>query len=325
MTATGGSTILCIVPSPKPPPSRPRSQPATRTLKLDDSLQIANQVQRAVRDQYRPALIVLTGDSVGERISLHGNALVGRDPDAEIVLTDQGVSWQHAFIEDRGGRYVVVDLQSTNGTFVNGERATEIQLSSGDKIRFGKMTVRFEVQDATDEQYNQLVSNLIHIDDLTGLYLRRRFDAELAGLVETARTQGTAVGLLAMDLDGIKAINDTHGHLFGAYTIAQSGKLIGEAIAGVGIACRFGGDEFVAAFPEVDLEQARETAERILTRINEYPYEYEGIRLHPGISIGVATFPADAQTAVELFKAADAALYVAKRAGKNCVRIHGAD
>jgi diguanylate cyclase (GGDEF)-like protein len=292
--------------------------PPKRTLKLATDAG-AGDVGAAVRATQRPALIVMSGHQVGARMSVLGNVLIGRDPDVELVLPDPGVSFRHAFIEDRGDAFVLIDLGSTNGTFVNGQRASETPIAHGDKLRFGQTLVRFEVQDASDEAYAEIVAKLLHIDDLTGLYQRRRFDSELDLLLARAANERRKLGLLVMDLDGVKAINDKHGHLFGAYTISESGKLIGRELEPPAIACRFGGDEYIAALPDCDLRASFELAERILARMATHPFVYEGIALHPGISIGVAEFPTHAQDRDSLFRAADAALYTAKRAGKNRV------
>ena len=223
--------------------------PPKRTLKLDTEQDAAGQVGAAVREKQRPALIVMSGHQVGARIRVLGNVLIGRDPDVQLVLPDPGVSFRHAFLEDRGDEFVLVDLGSTNGTFVNGQRAAETPVAHGDKLRFGQTLVRFEVQDESDAAYAEIVAKLLHIDDLTGLYQRRRFDSELDLLLLRAGGARRTLGLLVMDLDGVKAINDKHGHLFGAYTISESGKLIGKLVQPPAIACRFGGDEYIAALP----------------------------------------------------------------------------
>jgi diguanylate cyclase (GGDEF)-like protein len=289
------------------------------TLKLDESQAAGGALGRAVRAKFRPALIVMSGQRVGLRISVQGNLTIGRDATAGLTLPDKGVSSQHALLEDRGGSWTLVDLGSTNGTAVNGTRIVEIDLSHGDKLAFGTTLVRFEVQDAADQAFSEMIAEMVHIDDLTGLYLRRRFDAEVQALVAAHEASGGPIGLLAMDLDGIKAINDANGHLFGAYTIAECGKLIGELVRGKGFATRFGGDEFVAALPGCDIDAAVAFAEAIRARIASHPFEFEGKTLRPGISIGAAAYPADGRDAVELFRQADAALYAAKRSGKNCV------
>jgi len=289
------------------------------TLKLQSDELMGAKLREVVRAKYRPALIVMSGETVGKRVNVQGNLLIGRDSGSALVLPDPGVSARHAMLEDRGGTWTLVDLRSTNGTFVNGNRITEVELKAGDKIAFGSSIVRFEVQDDADKAYSELIAELVHIDDLTGLYLRRRFDAELTSLVGASLAAGDSVALLAMDLDGIKQINDTHGHLFGAHTIAESGKLIGKIVEGRGFACRFGGDEFIAALPRSSTEDGARVAQEIWSAIGGHAFVYEGIRLHPGISIGVASIPENASDATTLFRRADEALYLAKRTGKNRV------
>lgn len=298
--------------SDRPPPPR-------KTLKLADGQELGASVQNARRGSARPALIVMSGQRVGERSSVLGNVFIGRDPTAQLVLPDQGVSFRHACLEDRGDAWVLVDLASTNGTQVNGERIEESELKHGDRLRFGSTMVRFELQDETDQAFTEAVAQLLHNDDLTGLLLRRRFDAELSVLITQAAGAGEPLSLLAMDLDGIKAINDQHGHLFGAYTIAETGKLIGRMLPESGIACRFGGDEFIVALARHDLDQARKVAEDIRAAVSVHPYAFESIALRPSLSIGVAQYPKHAADAEALFRAADAALYAAKRNGKNRV------
>jgi diguanylate cyclase (GGDEF)-like protein len=122
-----------------------------------------------------------------------------------------------------------------------------------------------------------------------------------------------------MDLDGIKSINDTHGHLFGAYVIGESGRVIGRVLEKRGFASRFGGDEFIAALPGLALDAAVAIGEEIRVAIGEFPFEREGVPLRPGISIGASAFPESAGDADGLVQRADEALYRAKRAGKNRV------
>jgi diguanylate cyclase (GGDEF)-like protein len=256
---------------------------------------------------------------VGQRVLVEQTLLIGRDPQAALPLNDSLVSWHHARLEDRGDSWTMVDLGSTNGIVVNGQHLPEGVLKPNDTVVLGGTVVRFELQDGLAQAYNQVVERLLNIDDLSGLYVRRKFDTELAGLIETGRHNGTPVALLVMDMDGIKRINDTHGHLFGAYVIGEAGRLIGDVIGGRGIGCRFGGDEYLAAFAGVGAEAACEIAEQIRRVIAEYPFEKDGVPLRPGISIGVASVPENATDAATLFQRADEALYRAKQAGKNRV------
>jgi len=272
-----------------------------------------------VKAQYRPVLVVLSGNEVGRRVPVDRTLLVGRDPAVNLTLTDALVSWHHARIEDRGDSWALVDLGSTNGTIVNGDKRGEFELKRNDRIVFGTTVVSFELQDGVVQAYNETVERLLNIDDLSGLYVRRKFDTELTVSIDAAQVAGQRVALLVMDLDGVKSINDTHGHLFGAYVIGESGRLIGEVVGERGFGCRFGGDEYLAALPGIDVDTAAAVGEEIRQAVACYRFEREGVLLRPGISVGVAEFPSDATDVATLFQKADEALYRAKQAGKNRV------
>ncbi|HBQ11280.1 MAG: GGDEF domain-containing protein [Sandaracinaceae bacterium] len=293
-----------------------------RTLQIDDGETLRHRaLAAAAQVKRRPTLVVVLGEDVGRRARVRESALVvGRSHAVDLTLTDPRVSSRHCRIEDRGDGWALVELGSTNGTSVNGARVeTEVALHPNDKVEVGDTVIRFELQDATDQAYDELVERLIDIDDLTGLYVRRRFDREVEELLRAARVKSQPLGMLVMDLDGLKGINDSHGHLFGAYVIAESGRLIGQTIPDGAIAARFGGDEFVAAFPAKGLGESQVIAEAILAAVLGHGYEKDGVTLAPGISIGVAAFPEHASDATALFRCADEAMYQAKREGKRRV------
>lgn len=296
-------------------PVRPKNVPPTLIARENPDL--SNEVMRKIKEPHRPVLVVLTGNEIGRRVVVDRSLLIGRDPAADLSLSDALISWHHALVEDRGDGFALSDLGSTNGTTVNGESKPEFMLNPNDRIVFGATAVSFELQDALKEGYNENVDRLMNIDDLSGLFVRRKFDTDFRALVEASRAAGKPLTLLVMDLDGIKKINDTHGHLFGAFVIGQSGRLIGDIVGSKGIACRFGGDEYLAALPEHDMEAGCAVAESILRAVNTVPFVKDDIVLKPGISIGIAAFPAHADDADTLFQKADEALYRAKGAGKN--------
>lgn len=164
------------------------------------------------------------------------------------------------------------------------------------------------------------MQRLLHEDELSGLWVKRRFDAQLETTVNAVLAGSlAAVSVIVMDLDGVKGINDTHGHHMGAFVIGEAGHVIGRMLWDRAFATRFGGDEFAAALPGVLKDEAVRMAETVRRAIVDHVYEKGGIRVYPGMSAGVASFPADAQDAEGLFRAADQAMYRAKRAGKNRV------
>jgi diguanylate cyclase (GGDEF)-like protein len=240
-----------------------------------------------------------------------------------VPLRDESASWRHARVEDRGdGEWVVVDLGSTNGTLVNTEKASEKRLRPGDRIFIGKAVLELQEEDALREGYNAELERLLSIDELSGLWVKRRFDGQLATSV-AAVVAGTvpSLSVIVMDMDGVKGINDTHGHHMGAFVIGEAGHVIGQVLGERGFATRFGGDEFAAALPGVAKEEAIQIAEATREAVAGHVYEKGGVRVHPGLSCGVATLPGDAADAQSLFNAADQAMYRAKRAGKNRVAV----
>ncbi|MBI5531729.1 MAG: GGDEF domain-containing protein [Deltaproteobacteria bacterium] len=290
-----------------------------KTVPLEDKTSIGARLAESLKATRRPVLVIMFGKQMGQSQKLEGTVTVGRDPGAEVALTDPSVSWHHARIEPRGDEWVVVDLGSTNGTFVNATKVTERVLVPTDRIAFGSVVARYELQDALTQAYDDGVARMLNIDELSGLYVGRRFDAEMEAMLLAARASGGKAGLLVMDLDGIKAINDTHGHLFGAYVIGEAGHVIGKLVEGRGVATRFGGDEFCAALPGLGVAETAAVGGEILAAIGSNRFEKDGVLLHPGISIGAAAFPESAKDSASLFQRADEALYRAKRGGKNRV------
>ena len=122
-----------------------------------------------------------------------------------------------------------------------------------------------------------------------------------------------------MDMDGLKEINDSHGHAMGGHAIVEVSNIIRGALDEHGLVCRYGGDEFVGCFPGLNQAQACTLAEKVRSSVANHRFVKDGILLQPTISIGVATYPGDVDNPKELFTVADRALYTAKRAGRNRV------
>ena len=299
---------------------RPRViQEGATTMRIDARRALEDEMVRAQRDSLRPVVVVMSGAQMGLRRRVDGSILVGRDPDSAIPLVDRDVSWQHARIEDRGDGWAIVDLESTNGTYVNDQRVSDHVLARNDHITVGETILRFELHDAVEQAYDERIQHLLDIDDLSGLFVRRRFDVDLMLQVEAARLSQRSFGVLVMDLDGVKVINDAHGHRFGEFLIGQAGRVIGSVIGGRGFASRFGGDEFAAGLPGHDAHRTVAVGEEIRAVMATRIFELEGVQLQAGISIGASAFPEDGTTAPSLMAHADAALYRAKRAGRNRV------
>lgn len=270
-----------------------------------------------------PVLTFLSGDQVGRQIMLaDDHVIIGRSPDATIMLRDSRISRLHIAIEynKEFQAYIARDLNSTNGTFVNGNRVTESILKDSDKIVIGSTILRFGWSDMYDLKYHTEMDNLLNLDELTGLVIKRRFDEELKRYIAVARTKETILAMIMIDIDGVKKINDTHGHVYGALTISQTGKLIKAVIGSKGLASRFGGDEFMIFLPNFTLDAAFQVAETIRIQVEMHTFELDGIVVHPTISAGVSSLKKN-DSSDTLFRRADEALYISKRTGRNKVTV----
>lgn len=158
-------------------------------------------------------------------------------------------------------------------------------------------------------------------DDLTGLYNARYFTERLEEEVTRARRYGRELSLLIVDSDALKRVNDTLGHAAGNELLVALARSIRQNVRSSDIVARFGGDEFVVLQPETGREAALATAQRIRAAAHTAS---DAAGIERSVSVGVATYPADAATADALFQRADAALYEAKRQGKNRVEVASA-
>ena len=172
-------------------------------------------------------------------------------------------------------------------------------------------------------------------DDLTGLHNLRSFEVELRRLLQLSRSTRTALSVLVIDVDRLKGLNDQHGHLTGAEAVRTVGRIIAEYIPVEGVACRYGGDEFVIAIPRCPESRGRRLANDLRRAVRATAPMLARVQFPEGtlsISIGVAcrTFrpsgapvgfaSADDAEGEALFRAADRALYAAKRGGRD--RVH---
>jgi len=158
-------------------------------------------------------------------------------------------------------------------------------------------------------------------DALTGLKNRRRFQEDLSTEMARSRRERAESALLMIDLDNFKRVNDTLGHPVGDRLIAEIAGVLRGRTRETDVLARLGGDEFAVVLPRCDVAEARSVAEAIATAVREHVAEDEGI---PPItaSIGIAIFDgASAISAVALVADADAAMYTAKDAGRDAVRV----
>jgi diguanylate cyclase (GGDEF)-like protein len=156
------------------------------------------------------------------------------------------------------------------------------------------------------------------IDPLTGVWNRRYIERALREQVKRHRRFQSPFGLLMIDVDRFKLINDEHGHAAGDAVLVEMARLIGRSIReDLDVVARFGGEEFVVVLPETDAPGTRVVAEKIRERIAGTAFQYDEEPIEATVSIGLAACPQDGIDGRRLLVAADAALYRAKATGRN--------
>jgi diguanylate cyclase (GGDEF)-like protein len=221
-------------------------------------------------------------------------------------VTGAGSVLVHPLAEAGGELVGSLSVWRTTGPFRDRERDLFHYLAGQAAISLDNVALHEAVQ-------RQAVT-----DELTGLYNHRRFQEGLATEIERARRFGQGLGLVMLDIDNFKAVNDTYGHQVGDRVLAEVAGVLREYSREIDEPARYGGEELAVVLPGTDLEGAYNLAERVRAGIEalEFPLDGRGT-LRVTASFGVAALPESAHDQSSLIAAADAALYEAKRSGKN--------
>lgn len=246
--------------------------------------------------------------------------VVGRAEECDIHLGDHAVSRRHARIEQDGDGYWVIDLGSTNGTFVNRTQVSRHRLQDGDNITIGHAVYRYLAGGSIEAAYHEEIQRLAAIDPLTELHNKRFLLEFLERELRCAERYRRPLALLLFDADHFKAVNDRLGHLGGDFTLRDLSACVREALPQEGLLARYGGEEFAAVLPETGLDDSVRLAERIRSRVERHPFQYESVSYGVTVSLGVAATPGGESLTPEAFiQQADEKLYEAKRQGRNRV------
>ncbi|OGW01477.1 MAG: hypothetical protein A3I04_01225 [Nitrospinae bacterium RIFCSPLOWO2_02_FULL_39_110] len=173
------------------------------------------------------------------------------------------------------------------------------------------------------KQTNRLLQRLSITDGLTGLYNQRYFQKRIKEEFIRAKRYNLPFSCLMMDLDDFKKINDTYGHQIGDRILIEFARILTDSIRNIDMAIRYGGEEFIALLPQINIAGAVKVAERFRRRVESYKFKEANRPLTTTVSIGVVSYPMnDIKTEKDLLKAADTSLYMAKNSGKNRVVAH---
>ena len=262
-----------------------------------------------------------TGVGMGSRYTLTDEPLViGRGNDCEIRINDHSVSRRHARLQPGVDGYYAVDLQSTNGTYVNDVPASMCKLKDGDYLRVGNCIYRFLTGGNVEAEYHEEIYRLTIIDALTDIHNKRYFLEFLDRELARSSRYDRPLSLVMIDIDRFRAINEELGHLGGDFTLREISARIKGSIRKEELFARYGGEEFAVVLPETPCQGAANLGERLVNVINGQPFQYENRSYQVTISVGVTTTQGEKDiTPSELIRRADEKLYQAKHEGRNRV------
>ena len=248
----------------------------------------------------------------------HGREFATADLRRDARVTGQSVAAVLAFPLSCRGRQV--------GALIGCDRAPATREPRLEPVSLRALRVLLEPVSVALDNALQLkrTEELSVTDDLTQLYNSRYLNQVLRRETKRASRSGRSLSLLFIDLDGFKAVNDTHGHLCGSRTLVEAAAVIKGSARETDVVSRFGGDEFALILPDTGGEGAFAVGERIRERVAEFEFlAQDGLKIRLTASVGVATLPDVAASAEELVQAADSAMYQVKDHGKNGIQAAG--
>lgn len=255
----------------------------------------------------------------GKRHVLGEEAItLGRGSENLLVLENDSVSRKHARIEKRGSFWHVVDLESTNGTFVNDEPVTDYRLRRGDQVKVGDTILKFLSGSDVEAQYHETIYRMTIMDGLTAVHNKRYLTEALEREIPRARRHRRALSLMIFDIDHFKKINDNFGHLAGDYVLKELATVVRSRLRPDDVFGRYGGEEFLVVLPETKLEGCLKIAEELRSLVEHHRFIFEEEQVAVTVSIGISQLQ-EAWDHLMFIKHADEKLYEAKRAGRNAI------
>ncbi|MFO0945276.1 MAG: GGDEF domain-containing protein [Planctomycetota bacterium] len=246
--------------------------------------------------------------------------IIGRGSDCDVTILDTSASRQHAYIEQRAGTFMIADMESTNGTFVNDMRVDKRLLEAGDLIRIGSHILKFLSSDHIEAQYHETIYSMMIADGLTGAYNKRYLMETLERELVRSFRHSRPLAMVMLDVDFFKSVNDTHGHLAGDAVLREIASRIRDNVRRDEVFARYGGEEFVVLLPEASVEECRAFAERLRQVVGDSPVLVDEKSISVTISLGIAhTDGKEELLPDDLIQEADRNLYSAKRNGRNQV------
>jgi diguanylate cyclase (GGDEF)-like protein len=245
----------------------------------------------------------------------------------DVCLADDQVSRRHLVVGevkqiDKRLSVQITDMNSTNGTIVNGRKIQTVWCCSGETVNLGETTLLFRLQHLKNQEDKADSLSLVSRDSLTGIYNRRAFDNILQIEQQRNFQQDKTYSVLMIDVDNLKEINDEYGHPAGDAVLISVATLFSVKIREGDFLARVGGDEFAVLLPGTGLLGSHSLALRLLKAMESTTAagKYTGLKV--SVSIGIAEGSLISSTIKELYCQADEALIQAKQSGRNRIAVY---
>ena len=274
-------------------------------------------------DGRRPYLVIYLGNDCGRRYKLNrGIMTIGRSPQADISIEDDRISRVHCFLEWMGDTITIEDKESTNGTYVDTQKINRAILPPGVPVQLGHSIMKIEYKSEAEIQSEENLLHRASFDALTGIFNRQHF-LKLASMeISYASRHKLDIGIILIDIDNFKQVNDTYGHQSGDFVLTQFANTVIENKRTEDLFARYGGEEFIL-LPrgKITKEAMRVQCERIRKAVENFEFCLDGVYMHITVSLGfhiIKVESSDVDTILQdLIHKADQALYLAKENGKN--------
>lgn len=298
------------------PPSK--SDLPTRVIASDKRV-----ARKPTQPPQHACLIQYNGDALGRRHVLAASQIViGRGASAHIVILDDSVSREHAKCNVSGHTVEIEDLDSSNGTFINGHRiAGPTVLRDGDMLQLGSVHFKYFADDSVENVFHDEIYRKATIDVGTQVFNKQYLLEALDEAFNHSRLHGRPVSVVYFDLDHFKKVNDTYGHSCGDYILRECAQLAKSCLRSDDTLGRYGGEEFVVVLPNSPSRLAAALADRLRKNIEAHAFTYQGNALKQTVSMGVSEIQPAFKTARDLLDDADRKLYQSKQSGRNRVTV----
>jgi diguanylate cyclase (GGDEF)-like protein len=251
-------------------------------------------------------------------VARSGQMMIVEDMKTDPLFQNTPANWSGSIIG------IPLKVGDTVVGVMNLSRSTEGGFSSSELRLLSLLSDQAAVA-ISNASLHQMISRQAYSDTLTGLPNRRALDERLEEEVTTARRNNYSFAVIMMDLDGFKAVNDTYGHAVGDDVLRLVFSQMARGVRATDFLARYGGDELTLILSQTEMSSVQIVVEKITEGMKKFKYRLpDGKRLNLGISGGIALFPVHARTGPDLLRAADAALYRAKKYQRGTFEIaHG--